>query len=165
MKIIFLLLAMQLQVVPDVDLARYAGLWHEVARLPNRFQKKCVGDVSARYTLRPDGRVTVVNRCRIEDGTFIEATGVARRAHKDKPNSIFKVRFAPVVLSFIPQVWGDYQIMALSPDYQHAVIGAPNRKYLWILSRSPEIDSSTYQTLVEEARQQGFNVDLLQRTQ
>jgi apolipoprotein D and lipocalin family protein len=161
---IALLLAMQLQVVPDVDLVRYAGLWHEVARLPNRFQEKCAGNVTAHYTLRPDGKITVRNRCRIENGTFIEATGVARRARKEGPNSILKVRFAPAVLSFLPQVWGDYQIMALSADYQHAVIGAPNRKYLWILSRSPEVDASTYHELVQEARRQGFNVDLLQRT-
>jgi len=164
MKIFLLFAAMQLHVVPDVDLARYAGIWHEVARLPNRFQKKCVGDVTADYTLRPDGRITVLNRCRTAEGTFIEAKGIARRANPKQPNSILKVRFAPAFLSFLPQVWGDYQIMTLSPDYEHAVIGAPSRNYLWILSRSPEIDPGTYQKLVDEARQQGFNVDLLQRT-
>jgi apolipoprotein D and lipocalin family protein len=153
-----------LQVVPDVDLARYAGLWHEIARLPNRFQKRCTGEVTAHYTLRPDGRVTVVNRCRVEGGAFTEAKGIARRAGKDKPNSMLKVRFAPAILSFLPQVWGDYHILALSKDYRYAVVGAPSREYLWILSRSPDLDENTYQTLVAEARRQGFDTDLLQRT-
>jgi apolipoprotein D and lipocalin family protein len=153
-----------LRVVPHVDLSRYAGLWHEIARLPNRFQEKCAGDVTAHYTLRPDGRIDVLNRCRVEDGTFIEARGVARRVDEDTPNSVLEVRFAPAILSFLPQVWGDYQIIALAPDYSYAVVGAPSREYLWILSRSPQMDTDTYRALVEEARQQGFNVDLLLRT-
>jgi apolipoprotein D and lipocalin family protein len=153
-----------LRVVPHVDLSRYAGLWHEIARLPNRFQEKCAGDVTAHYTLRPDGKIDVLNRCRVEDGRFIEARGVARHADEDRPSSVLEVRFAPAILSFLPQVWGDYQIIVLAPDYSYAVVGAPGREYLWILSRSPQMDAGTYRALVEEARQQGFNVDLLLRT-
>jgi len=74
------------------------------------------------------------------------------------------VRFAPAFLSFIPQVWGDYQIIALSADYTHAVVGDPGREYLWILSRSPRMDEATFNRLMEEARAQGFNVSLLQKT-
>src|SRR4029434_138259 len=62
-----------LTVVPSVDLVRYSGQWHEMARLPNRFQKKCAGEVTANYTLRPDGKITVLNRCRLEDGKEIKA--------------------------------------------------------------------------------------------
>ena len=153
-----------LSVVTDVDLTRYAGLWYEIARLPNRFQKKCAKDVTAHYTLRTDGKISVLNQCRLEDGTLIKAAGVARRAGKGTPDSMLKVRFAPAILSFIPQVWGDYQILALSPDYRYAVVGSPDRSYLWILSRSPEMDPGTYRKLVEECRQQGFNVERLQRT-
>jgi apolipoprotein D and lipocalin family protein len=154
-----------LEVVPSVDFSLYAGLWHEIARLPNRFQARCLGEVTAHYTLRSDGKIDVLNRCRVADGTFIEARGLARRAGDDKPLSMLKVRFAPAILSFIPQVWGDYQILALSPDYSHAVIGAPSREYLWILARSPRMDPETYRSLVEQARVQGFDVDRLQRAQ
>jgi apolipoprotein D and lipocalin family protein len=150
-----------LRVVPDVDLVRYVGQWYEIARFPNRFQKRCAGEVTANYTLLPSGRLRVLNGCRLEG---VQAEGVARVADKGQPNSILKVRFAPWFLSFIPQVWGDYQIIALSPDYTHALVGDPGREYLWILSRSPRMDDATYDRLVEEAGAQGFDVNLLQKT-
>src|SRR6185369_4177077 len=99
-----------LRVVPEVDLVRYAGQWYEIARFPNRFQKRCAGEVTANYTLQTSGKISVLNRCRLENGEQIQAVGVARVAGKGQPNSILKVRFAPALLSFIPQVWGDYQI-------------------------------------------------------
>jgi apolipoprotein D and lipocalin family protein len=153
-----------LRVVPAVDLSRYAGTWYEIARFPNRFQKKCAGEVTADYSLRPNGTITVLNRCRLENGTYTEAKGVARLAGKQQPNSVLKVRFAPAYLSFLPQVWGDYQILALSPDYLYALVGSPNRQYLWILARSRELDAATYQRLVDEAKAQDFDVGLLQLT-
>jgi len=153
-----------LRVVPEVDLARYAGQWYEIARFPNRFQKRCAGEVTAQYTLQASGKISVLNRCRLEDGGQIQAEGVARVVGKGQPNSILKVRFAPAFLSFIPQVWGDYQILALSPDYTHALVGDPTREYLWILSRSPQMDEATYNRLVDEARAQGFDVSRLQKT-
>ena len=91
-----------LRVVPEVDLARYAGQWYEIARFPNRFQKRCAGEVTAQYTLQPSGKISVLNRCRLENGGQIQAEGVARVAGKGQPNSILKVRFAPAFLSFIP---------------------------------------------------------------
>jgi apolipoprotein D and lipocalin family protein len=153
-----------LRVVPEVDLPRYAGQWYEIARLPNRFQKRCGGEVTAQYTVQANGKISVLNRCRLESGEQIQAEGVARVVGKGQPNSILKVRFAPVLLSFIPQVWGDYQIMALSPDYTYALVGDPARKYLWILSRSPQMDEATYNRLVAEARSQDFDVGRLQKT-
>jgi apolipoprotein D and lipocalin family protein len=70
-----------------------------------------------------------------------------------------KVRFAPAFLSFLPQVWGDYQIRALAPDYSYAVVGSPDFRYLWILSRTPQMDSATYDRLIEQMRAQGYAVD------
>jgi apolipoprotein D and lipocalin family protein len=122
--------------VPNVDLKRYEGAWHEVARLPNRFQKDCVSDVTANYKLRSDGNIDVLNRCRTRDGRFIQATGLARRASKDQPNSVLRVRFAPAFLSFLPQVWGDYQVRALATDYSYAAVGSGDFKYLWIYGSS-----------------------------
>ena len=151
-------------VVPHVDLARYAGQWHEIARLPNRFQKNCVGDVTANYVLRKDGNIDVTNRCRIKGGKMIEAEGLAKLAGKGQPNSVLKVRFAPAFLSFLPQVWGDYQILALAPDYSYAAVGSPDLKYLWILSRSREMPPETYRQVIEEMRAQGFKVEQLELT-
>jgi len=141
-----------LRVVPEVDLARYAGQWYEIARFPNRFQKRCAGEVTAQYRWQPTGKISVLNRCRLESGEQIEAEGVTRVAGKGQPNSILKVRFAPAFLSFIPKVWGDYQIIALSPDYTYALVGDPAREYLWILSRSRQMDDAIYNQLVDEKR-------------
>jgi len=153
-----------LRVVPSVDLARYAGLWYEVARLPNRFEEKCAGDVTAEYTLLKEGRVRVVNRCRKKDGEMTEAVGEAKPADRKKENSRLKVRFAPSLLSFLPFVWGDYQIIELAPDYSHALVGSPDRKYLWVLSRTPRMDEGVYQRLLEAARAQGFDTGHMIRT-
>jgi apolipoprotein D and lipocalin family protein len=150
-----------LRVVSSVDLARYAGRWYEVARLPNRFEEKCAGDVTAEYRLVKTDRIKVVNRCRKVDGGTTGAEGAARLKDRKGPNSRLKVRFAPSFLSFLPFVWGDYQIMELAPDYSHALVGDPSRKYLWVLSRTPQMDEQTYRRLVESARAQGFDVSRL----
>jgi len=152
-----------LRVVPDVDYQRYAGRWYEIARLPNRFQRVCASDVTATYTVLPDGRIAVTNRCRESNGDIREAAGIARRVD-GQPSSILQVRFAPAFLSFLPMVWGDYQIIDLSADYDFAVVGAPSRSYLWILARRPRLDDDVYRRLADGAREQGFNSDALIRT-
>ncbi len=146
------------QPVAEVDLTRYAGRWHEVARFPNRFQEKCVAETTADYTLLPDGTVRVVNACRKADGSVTTAEGRARVAGR---SSTLKVRFAPGWLSFLPFVWGDYWILDLTADYGAALVGSPDRKYLWILARTPKLDEATYTRLVAAAAAQGFEVDRL----
>jgi apolipoprotein D and lipocalin family protein len=152
-----------LAVVPSVDYARYSGTWFEIARLPNRFQAMCAGDVTAVYAPRPDGRIGVTNRCRESSGRLREAAGVARRVDGE-PSSVLKVRFAPAFLSFLPMVWGDYQVLALGQDYDYAMVGSPNRSYLWVLSRTPTIDAQVYRKLVADAESQGFKVSALVET-
>lgn len=152
------------EAVPSLDLARYAGRWYEIARLPNRFQEKCACCTSATYTLRPDGRVSVVNECRTRDGATTRAEGVARLADEGGPASRLKVRFAPSYLSFLPFVWGDYWVLDLPDDYSHALVGSPDRGYLWILAREPSLPDSTYDRLLERARSQGFDTTRLLRT-
>jgi len=155
-----------LQVVAPVDLKRYAGLWHEQARLPNRFQKKCTGPVSAEYTPLEDGTVEVRNRCVLGDGSFDEAVGSARSVPvAGQPGAgRLEVRFAPAWLDWLPLVWGDYWILKLDRDYQVALVGTPNRKYLWVLSRAPRLDDAALQAELDYARTLGFDVDKVELT-
>lgn len=153
-----------LQTVAKVDLQRYAGTWYEIARLPNKFQRQCMGDVTAQYTLLEDGRIDVVNRCRKRDGSMEEARGVARKADaSDGSNARLEVRFAPAFLSFLP-VWGDYQIIALDAEYRYAMVASRDRKYLWVLGREKSMSEQQYKQLLEQARGQGFVVEQVERT-
>lgn len=149
--------------VDRVDLDRYLGEWHEVARFPNRFQKHCVADVMASYARRGDGRIDVVNRCRREDGSLDEARGVARVVDAST-NAKLEVRFAPAWLSWLPAVWGDYWIIGLADDYSWATVGSPDRDYLWILARTETLDDATYEAAVAAARANGFAVERLLNT-
>lgn len=146
-----------LEVVPSVDLNRYAGKWYEIARLPNRFQRDCTGNVTATYTLRPDGKIQVLNQCASKDGKNKSARGVARLVGGKEPNTKLKV-------SFFWPFSGDYWIIDLDPDYRWAVVGEPRRRYLWILSREPQMDDETYQGIVERAAAKGFDINSLIRT-
>ena len=151
------------QTVDKVDLGRYVGEWFEIARFPNRFQRQCLGDVRAVYAIRQDGRLDVVNRCRTDDGVT-EARGVARVVDS-RTAAKLKVRFAPAVLSFLPAVWGDYWVLGLAPDYSWATVGSPDRKYLWILGRTPSIGTESYAAALEAAKSNGFDVTRLIRTE
>ncbi len=153
-----------LRVVESVDLARYAGRWYEAARIPNRFQDQCVADVVAHYTLRTDGRIDVVNRCRTSSGKVDEARGIGRKAGDRQSSARLEVRFAPAILSFLSAVWGDYWIIGLGPEYTWAVVGAPNREYLWILSRTPEMSATSFERALEIARGNGFDVTRVVKT-
>lgn len=146
----------ELTTVPSVDLNRYSGKWFEIARYPNKFQKKCVGNTTATYTVKEGGQIEVVNECLEKDGQTDRAKGKARIVDKTT-NAKLKVRFAPAFLSFLPMVWGDYWIIDLADDYGYAAIGDPKRDYFWILSRKPELDDATYQAILRRAEQKGFD--------
>jgi apolipoprotein D and lipocalin family protein len=146
-----------LPVVPGVDLKRYQGKWFEIARLPARFERDCAGDVSAEYTLRNDGKVTVVNRCRNSNGLFKESKGIAKLRDRGGPASKLRVCF------FWP-FYGDYWILDLDRDYKWALVGTPDRRYLWILSRSRDLSDQTYRQLIAKAKEPGFDVARILRT-
>ncbi|MCC8671455.1 lipocalin family protein [Xanthomonas arboricola] len=145
--------------VPQLDISRYAGQWHEIAHLPVSFQKKCRSDITASYTLRDDGLIGVRNSCRSADGELTQAEGVARPV-EGRPGQLL-VRFAPEWLSWLPLVWADYWVIALDPDYQWAVVGEPDRKYLWILSRSPQMPRAQLEQLKRQATQMGYDLSPL----
>lgn len=150
-----------LQTVPSLDVPRYMGTWHEIAKYPNWFQKKCASSTQATYSLQADGRVQVLNRCKTSQGEWSDALGAARQI--GGPSSAqLKVRFAPEWLSFIPFVWGDYWIIDLDPDYQWVVVSEPERDYLWILSRTPQMPAATYQSLLVKLQGQGFDLSKIE---
>lgn len=146
--------------IASLDVARYLGTWYEIAKYPNRFQKRCASDDMATYALRNDGSVRVVNQCRLENGESHQVTGAARQiGGANSPK--FEVRFAPAWLSFIPAVWGDYWIVDLDDAYQLAAVSEPERKYLWILSRRPTVSKQQYEELLERLAKKGFDTQKL----
>ncbi|GAA0901164.1 lipocalin family protein [Rothia nasimurium] len=145
--------------VAHLDLERYAGTWHEIARLPMYFQRKCTGAVTATYTPRPDETVAVENRCDSSEGPLV-AQGVARRPEPFSRGKL-EVSFAPRWLRWLPMVWADYWVLALDEDYQWAMVGQPGRKYLWILSRTPTLSPEVFESLKEKALAMGYNLGTL----
>ena len=145
--------------VPQLDLARYAGQWHEIAHLPMFFQRQCVGDITARYSVESTGSIGVLNACRTKDGSLDRSSGVARPV-EGHPGRL-EVRFAPDWLSWLPMVWADYWVIALDPDYQWAMVGEPDRKYLWILSREPTMDRTQFEQLKAKAEAMGYDLSPL----
>lgn len=144
-----------LPVVERVDLTRYMGVWHEVAKFPNSFQRGCTC-TTATYGLRPDGKVSVLNACGTADGRGRRARGWAKVADPST-NAKLKVTF------FWP-FFGDYWILDLDPDYRRVLVGTPDRKYLWILARDRDLPEADYQALVARAAALGFPVARLERT-
>lgn len=149
--------AKPLEAVPHVELSRYVGTWYEIASFPQRFQRGCTGTV-ATYTIRPDGAIDVVNRCARDslNGRITIAKGKARVVDA-ATNAKLKVTF------FWP-FWGDYWIIDLGHDYEFAVVGHPNRKYLWILSRTPSMPTDVYEEIIGRLRAQGYDTARLMRT-
>lgn len=141
----------------SVDLARYAGAWYEIARLPMWFQRHCV-DSKAIYTSRPDGAIGVHNECVTDSGGLDQIKGVATVVDPET-----NARLTVIFDNFFARLFGSsreghYWIIDLDSDYHTSVVGTPDRRYLWILSRSPRLDEATYQRLVDRATQLGFPV-------
>lgn len=144
-----------LPTVASVDLARYAGAWYEIALLPNRFQKQCVADTQARYRL--DGeRVEVFNRCRTANGRVEDIKGHAKVV-EGSGNAKLRV-------SFFWPFYGDYWVLALDDDYRQVLVGAPNRKYAWVLARTPQLDDGALAALLDRAEALGFDKAAFKRT-
>jgi len=141
--------------VAAVDLARYGGKWFEIASFPMFFQRNCIADTTADYGLAPDGKVLVLNRCRTETG-FDQAQGSATVV-EGSSNARLKV-------SFFWPFRADYWVIGLDPDYRWAVVGNPNRKYLWVLSRTPQLPKELLAAALKAASEQGFDLSQLHYT-
>lgn len=153
----------ELKTVASVDLNKYAGLWYEIAKYPNKFQKQCVGNTTANYVLKGEGKIEVQNRCLKSDGSINDATGAAK-VNDPATSSKLKVRFAPSFLSFLPVVWADYWVIDLAQDYSYSVVGTPDRDYLWILGRQPVMTDAVYQEILRRVEKQGFVPARLEKT-
>lgn len=133
--------------VDHVDLTRYAGKWYELARMPNRFEKKCDRDVTAEYTLDGD-TVRVVNSCVKADGETTMSKGRAK---------VFdKATGAKLKVTFFWPFYGDYWILGLDPEYRWAVVGTPDRKYLWVLSRTPSLPQDEMESILKLVEARGY---------
>jgi len=154
--------AQALAVVPKVDWSQYVGRWYELARLRNSFQRKCVADVTADYAAMPSGAIRVTNRCQRDDRSVDAAVGEARMVPGEE--SKLKVRFAPEWLSRLPVVWGDYWVIGLDDTYQTALVGTPDREYLWLLSRTPQRPAADIDAWLQRAVALGFDIERVVRT-
>lgn len=153
-----------LQTMPQVDLRRYAGTWHQIARLPEPFGAACEGQPSASWTPLPGGVLRVVNRCRGHDGSLREVEGVAR-VQPDSGNARLEVSLWPQWLRWLPFAWAQHWILFVDGDYEVAVVGHPNRRFLWLLSRQRRLAPAQIETLLRIAASQGFPVEKLQFAQ
>jgi apolipoprotein D and lipocalin family protein len=147
--------------VMALDVPRYLGTWYEIAKYPNRFQKQCAKNTRAEYRLGSDGKLQVLNRCLQQNGAEASVLGAARQiGPADSPK--LEVRFAPAWLSWLPMVWANYWVIDLDEAYSLAAVSEPSREYLWILSRSPEVDPARYTLLLDRLAHQGFDLQRLE---
>jgi apolipoprotein D and lipocalin family protein len=146
-----------LTVVDVVDLNRYLGMWYEIASYPSWFQKGCTAS-TAEYSLLSDGKIQVINRCHKDslEGPL--------KVSKGKAEVVDAATNAKLKVWFFWPFKGNYWIIDLDPDYQWAVVGEPSRKYLWILSRTPTMDETVYQGILERLPQKGYDPAKLHRT-
>ena len=149
--------------IAALDVPRYMGTWYEIAKFPNRFQAKCVANTRARYLAQTDGSVQVLNSCVTADGSTIDALGLAKQIGSATSPKL-EVRFAPAWLGWLPIVWGDYWVIDLDADYQLAAVSDAKREYLWVLSRTPQVNAKAYDALLQRVQAQHFDVRKLEQT-
>lgn len=142
--------------VPHVELTRYLGRWYEICRLPLKWEDETATDITATYALNEAGKVRVDNRCFDDKGEPTQALGEATPV--DESNARLKVTFLPEFIRWIPFTDGDYWVLKLDAEYRTALVGSPDRKNLWLLSRTPNIDDATIDEYLAEARRQGFDL-------
>lgn len=142
----------------QVDLRRYEGTWYELARKPMFFQRQCAQS-EAHYRLQDDASLAVTNRCLTRDGEWDQATGRAEAQVAGRTDKLW-VRFDNAFSRIFPGLAkGDYWVLYVDDDYQTALVGNPNREYLWLLSRQPVVPDATRMHLLELAHERGYQTD------
>lgn len=143
-----------LETVDNVDLTRYLGRWYEIARFPNGFEENCEG-VTADYARREDGLISVTNTC------YKGAPDGEREVAEGRARVVDEATKAKLKVSFFGPFWGDYWIIGLADDYSLSLVGEPEGRYLWILSRTPEISDETREKALSDLKAMGYNTDAL----
>lgn len=163
-KIIWILLlatactsSKELPIVDSVSLAKYSGKWYEIARLPQTFEKHCAC-VTAEYSILNENKIKVKNTC-------WDTTSNKFKVSEGRAKPINGFNNAALDVQFFWPFSGGYYVMALDSNYKYALIGNPNRKYLWILSRNPSLDESTFNDLKSIARENGYDLSSLIQTE
>jgi len=147
-----------IQTVDRVDLERYAGVWYEIASLPTPFAKNLVC-VTATYTIMEDGKVEVLNQGYkgSPDGKLSGITGTAWVPNPEEQGQL-KVSFFPIISS-------QYNIIVLDEEnYSYAMVTGKNYNFLWILSRTPDVDPVIYDMLIQQAADWGYETDKIEVT-
>ncbi|MFH7807140.1 lipocalin family protein [Acinetobacter sp. BSP-153] len=147
------------QAVNQVDIQKYGGKWYEISHLPMYFQRKCIANITAQYSVNADQTIGVLNSCRTANDEMVSSEGVAYP--QNRGNSKLKVSFLPKGLRWIPFTKGHYWVLRVDPEYKVALVGGPSNKYLWILSREPQLDEATYQSYINTAKDYGYDVTKL----
>jgi len=146
----------ELKTVEHVDVDRYMGTWYEIAKFPQRFEEGLVG-VTATYSLLPNGKVRVLN-----SGYLKDFSGKLKTA-KGKAWIVDKTTNAKLKVSFFWPFAGDYWILELGKDYEYAVVGEGSRRYLWILSRTPQMDEDVYLGILKRLADKGFDISRIEK--
>ncbi len=138
-------------VVKELDIDRYLGKWYEIARYDHRFERGLVG-VTAEYSFRDDGKIKVINSGYKGslNGEQSQAIGKAKIPDPEFPSKL--------KVSFFWNFYADYFILDIDDEYQWAVIGSRSDKYLWILSRSPQMEAGLYQGILQKITDRGYDV-------
>ena len=135
--------------IPSLDIYRYLGVWYEIARFDHSFERD-MDNVIAEYLLRDDGKIDVINSG-IKNGKYKVAYGKAKLT--DEPG-VLRV-------SFFGPFYSDYRVLMVDDDYEYALVGGKNDKYLWILSRNPELEDEDYDKILTEASRRGYDISRL----
>jgi apolipoprotein D and lipocalin family protein len=143
--------------VPTLDIDRYLGTWFEIARLPMRHEPADYTDISATYSLQADGKVRVENRALDGKGYPQQSVGEATPV-PGSGNAKLQVTFLPEGLRWIPFTKGDYWVLRIDHDYRTALVGGPDRRYLWLLSRTPQLDANIRDDFLSTARANGYDL-------
>ena len=151
----------ELKTAEGFVIEKYLGVWHQIALLPNHFQKDCFSNTQAEYTYLDSTSISVLNSCRTKSGQKLSASGIAIAERIPANFARLKVSFVPKWLNWMPFVWGDYWIIEIDSKYSSVLVGSPNRKYLWILSRDRFIQKEVFQKYMRVAKEQGFDVSSL----
>lgn len=138
--------------VNNFELNQYLGTWYEIARLDHSFERG-LSNVTAEYRLKDDGGVTVINRgYSKEEGEWQQAEG--------KAYFVEQTDIGYLKVSFFGPFYGSYVVFELDEEqYQYAFVAGPNTDYLWLLSRTPEVDPDLVAKFMSMAKQRGFDTD------